>query len=408
MFITEILQKRTINNKKILLGITGGIAAYKAASLCRLLIKQGAQVKIICTPDALNFVTPLTLSTLSANPVYVDFYKNDSGEWNNHVELAKWADIMIIAPATANTIAKMAVGICDNFLLATYLSATCPIFYAPAMDLDMYQHPTFTANSQLLKNRGHFEIEAEVGFLASGLEGKGRMAEPENIINTIIQHFSKVEDLKGVKCLLTAGPTYEAIDPVRFIGNHSSGKMGIALANELADRGAEVNLVLGPVASQFIHANVEVHHVVSSDEMAEKVFELFEECTIIICSAAVADYKPASVSQSKIKKSNSILDLKLEKTTDILANLGKRKKNNQILIGFALETDNEVDNAMKKLNTKNADIIVLNSMNDKGAGFKSDTNKVTILSQNKPPMALNLKPKTEVAKDIIDFVKNFQ
>lgn len=376
--------------------------------MCRLLIKEGAQVKIICTTDALNFVTPLTLSTLSNNPVFTDFYKNDSGQWNNHVELAKWADIMVIAPATANTLAKMAVGICDNLLLATYYSATCPIFYAPAMDLDMYKHPTFINNSKLLRSRGHIEIEAQDGFLASGLNGKGRMDEPENIIEKIKDYFSKTSDLQNINCLVTAGPTYEALDPVRYIGNHSSGKMGIAIANELSQRGANVHLVLGPIAQQDIHPNVNVLNIISSDEMAKKVFDISNECQIIICSAAVADYKPAKFSKTKIKKSDSNLTLDLEKTTDILATLGKEKKDNQILVGFALENENEMNNALKKLNNKNADVIVLNSMNDKGAGFKGDTNKVTIISKNHPPLALDLKAKSEVAHDLVNFIKTIQ
>jgi phosphopantothenoylcysteine decarboxylase/phosphopantothenate--cysteine ligase len=369
------------------------------------LIKEGAEVKIICSPDALHFVTTLTLSTLSQNPVYVDFFDKNTGTWNNHVELAKWADAMIIAPATANTIAKMAHGLCDNLLLATYLSATCPIFFAPAMDLDMYQHPTFVENKLKLSQYGLIEIEANTGFLASGLEGKGRMAEPEEILGVVNGYFMSEKDFEGIQCLVTAGPTYEALDPVRFIGNHSSGKMGIAIANELAKKGGIVHLVLGPVHLQKIHPSIIVHHVTSSDEMAQKTFDLFSDSQIIICSAAVADYKPANFSDKKIKKKDHDLQLELVKTIDILATLGSQKSKNQRLIGFALENDNELENATRKLHTKNADAIVLNSMNDFGAGFRQDTNKITILQKNDEPLHFDLKSKKEVASDIIHFIK---
>lgn len=369
------------------------------------MIKEGAEVKVICTPDALHFVTVVTLSTLSQNKVYVDFFDKTTGIWNNHVELAKWADMMIIAPATANTIAKMAVGLCDNLLLATYLSATCPIFFAPAMDLDMYQHPTFTENKLKLSQYGLIEIEAETGFLASGLEGKGRMAEPEVILEVVNEYFGSQKDFDGIHCLVTAGPTYEALDPVRYIGNHSSGKMGIAIANELAQKGGIVHLVLGPVNNQEIHPSIKVHPVTDSDEMAQKTFDLFSNSEIIICSAAVADYKPAIFSEKKIKKEGNNLQLDLVKTIDILATLGSQKSNNQRLIGFALENDNELENATKKLHTKNADAIVLNSMNVAGAGFKKDTNKITILQKNCEPLQFDLKSKKEVASDIVNFIK---
>lgn len=390
--------------KKILLCVSGSIAAYKAAFLIRLLIKEQAEVKIILTASAAQFITPLTLSTLSKNPVLTSFVKNEAGEWNNHVELGLWADAMVIAPASANTLAKCAYGICDNMLVATYLSARCPVFFAPAMDLDMYQHPSTVHNLEKLTSYGNTIIEAEHGELASGLTGVGRMAEPEQIVHILQQHFSFSRKLLHKKVLITAGPTYEAIDPVRFISNHSTGKMGYALAECLAQDGAEVELISGPTHLQVSHENIRLTKVISAQELYEQSLKYFANADIIILAAAVADYTPRYKASQKIKKKENTFVLELEKTIDIAATLGKQKKAGQLLIGFALETENEVENAFGKLVNKNLDFIVLNSMNDAGAGFGYDTNKVTIIERDHTLHKLPLKNKTAVAKDITDLI----
>ncbi len=392
-----------LEGKKILLGVTGSIAAYKSASLIRLLIKASAQVQVIMTSDAKEFISPLTLSTLSKNPVYSEFIKNDNGEWTNHVDLALWADLFLIAPASANTIAKMANGICDNLLLATYLSAKCDVVFATAMDLDMYKHPSTIKNINSLKSFGNLHIESTSGELASGLIGEGRMAEPEEIVAFVNNHFQKKKDLLNKTVLITAGPTYEALDPVRFIGNHSSGKMGYELANECASRGAKVFLVSGPSHEKVNHANIELIKVQSADEMYQACINIFDKCDVAIMSAAVADYTPKTKSAQKIKKNTSDLSIDLIKTVDILKSLGDQK-NKQILVGFALETENEIENAFSKLERKNADFIVLNSLNDDGAGFGHDTNKIKILSKNKNIKEFVTKTKKEVAVDIIEEV----
>ncbi|AVI51554.1 bifunctional phosphopantothenoylcysteine decarboxylase/phosphopantothenate--cysteine ligase CoaBC [Pukyongia salina] len=394
-----------LSGKKILLGVTAGIAAYKSAFLVRLLIKEGAQVKVVMTPSAKDFVTPLTLSTLSKNEVYSSFTseEDENAQWNNHVELALWADLFIIAPATANTLSKMAHGTSDNLLLAVYLSAKCPVYYAPAMDLDMYKHPSTKATFNTLDSYGNIQIPAGHGELASGLVGQGRMAEPEEIVSFIEKDLLKALPLRGKKVLITAGPTYEAIDPVRFIGNHSSGKMGFAIAETAAGLGAEVILVAGPVNIGTDHPNVKLLSVTSAEEMFNECIEHFSNCDIAILSAAVADYRPVVVASEKIKKKDSELHIKLEKTRDILATLGERKKD-QFLVGFALETENELENAKTKLKKKNLDLIVLNSLRDKGAGFKGDTNKVTLIDKDNKEYPFSVKPKTEVARDILEFI----
>ena len=389
-----------LRNKKIVLGVCGSIAAYKAALLTRLLIKEGADVKIILTHAASEFITPLTLATLSKNPVLTDFKKDDTGEWNNHVELGLWADAVLIAPASANTIAKMAHGLCDNLLLATYLSARCPVFLAPAMDFDMYQHPATRNNLSDLEKYGNHIIEAEFGELASGLIGNGRMAEPEHIIKYLEKHFSGDGRFQGKSVLITAGPTHEKIDPVRFIGNHSSGKMGYALANSVADKGAKVTLVSGPTSLTTDHPNISLIRVDSAEEMYHQCLEFYGGADIAILAAAVADYTPKEKSIHKIKKENNGLDITLVKTPDIALELGKIKKPHQINVGFALETENETENAGKKLISKNFDLIVLNSLQDKGAGFGYDTNKITIIDKNNSSK-FELKSKREVAEDIL-------
>jgi phosphopantothenoylcysteine decarboxylase/phosphopantothenate--cysteine ligase len=406
-YIIEILQTKNLNNKKILLGITGGIAAYKTAILVRLLVKQGAEVKVVCTPEALNFVTPLTLSTLSRNPVYSKFHSADTGEWTNHVELGKWADLFIIAPATANTLAKMAAGYCDNLLLATYLSADCQVFFAPAMDLDMHLHKTSADNISKLIGYGNIELPVGTGELASGLIGKGRMCEPEGIVSIVENYFAKRNRLNGKKVLVNAGPTYEKLDPVRFIGNYSSGKMGIAIANELSLRGADVELVLGPASSETVSARVNLHRIESADDMMQTCSAIFKTCDAAILSAAVADYKPANRADQKIKKTDTEFMLPLVKTVDVLKSLGQIKSQTQVLVGFALETQNEYDNALIKLEKKNLDFIVLNSMNDKGAGFGKDTNKITIIERSGKSLTFDTKPKTEVAVDIINLLETY-
>lgn len=393
-----------LSGKNIVLGITGGIAAYKTTHLTRLFIKAGAHVKVIMTPASLAFVAPLPLATLSQNPVAIDMVKNEGGTatWNNHVELGLWADYMIIAPATANSMAKMANGICDNLLLATYLSAKCPVFFAPAMDLDMYQHPTTKNNIKALVGFGNILIPAESGELASGLIGEGRMAEPETIIDKIEKFANQNLPLKGKKVLITAGPTYEAIDPVRFIGNHSSGQMGIEIADRAAELGADVTLVLGPTSLKPTSTTVKVISVISARDMFEACKELFDNQNIVIGAAAVADFRPKHAVDQKIKKSSesSVMHLELEQNPDILASLGAQKKK-QFLVGFALETQNEVENAKKKIKSKNLDLIVLNSLNDKGAGFAKATNKVSFIDLNLDLVEMPLKSKREVADDII-------
>ncbi len=389
-----------LKGKNIILGVTGGIAAYKAANLTRLFVKKGAQVKIIMTPLSKEFITPLTLATLSKNPILVDFYNPENGDWNSHVDLGLWADAMVIAPATANTMGKMAHAIADNLLITTYLSARCPVFLAPAMDLDMLQHPANKNNIEILKSFGNQIIEPDSGELASGLIGKGRMAEPEDIVAFLENYFSKNLDFKGKKIMLTAGPTHEPIDPVRFIGNHSSGKMGYALANELAERGAEVTLISGPVSIQANHPSIKIIPVITAIQMHQASVENFPTADAAIMVAAVADYMPTESADKKIKKKDTDLSIKLKPTPDIAAELGKIKKPHQKLIGFALETDQEEINAIEKLKRKNFDFIVLNSLNDEASGFKTDTNKITILTSKGEKKPFDLKQKNEVARDI--------
>ena len=389
-----------LRGKKILLGITGGIAAYKTASLVRLFIKAGAEVRVVMTPAAKDFITPLTLSTLSKNEVYSSFTEDEDEVWNNHVELGLWADLMLIAPATANTLSKMATGNSDNFLLATYVSAKCPVFFAPAMDLDMYKHPSTKNSFETLKNYGNFMIPAGTGELASGLSGEGRMAEPEEIFQFLEDHLSASLPLKGKHVMITAGPTYEAIDPVRFIGNHSSGKMGYEIAKAAADLGAEVTLISGPTHLQIAEDHIDLIKVVSTQDMYDAAMTNFETADVVIAAAAVADYKPESVADQKIKKADETLTIRLTKTQDILRSLGERKQH-QKLIGFALETNNELENAKAKLQKKNLDFVVLNSLQDKGAGFKNDTNKVSFVFQDEVK-TFGLKPKSEVAVDILN------
>lgn len=390
--------------KKILLGVTGSIAAYKSAVLTRLLIKAGAEVKVVMTASAKEFITPLTLATLSKNAALLEFQRDASGQWNNHVELGLWADVMVIAPASANTIAKMANGLCDNLLMATYLSARCPVFFAPAMDLDMLKHPTTISNIEKLKSFGNRLINSAHGELASGLTGFGRMAEPEEIVDVLSSHFTHSEILKGKNALVTAGPTYEAIDPVRFIGNHSTGKMGYAIAEGLANLGASVTLISGPTNLSVQHPSIRLIKATSAAEMAEASIQAFPYADIAVLSAAVADYRPASVASQKIKKSGSSITLELTQTQDIAATLGQSKKPGQMLVGFALETENEKLNAEKKLASKNFDLIVLNSLNDKGAGFATDTNKISILDRQNRVKEFALKSKQEVARDIINTI----
>ena len=391
-----------LEGKNIILGICGSIAAYKSATLVRLFVKAGANVQVVMTPDATNFITPLTLATLSKKPVLVDYFTPENGEWNNHVALGLWADLMVIAPASANTLAKMAGGICDNLLLAVYLSAKCPVYFAPAMDLDMWKHDATQENIDKLLSFGNVLIPPGIGELASGLFGEGRMAEPEEIVQFLAAEIKKTLPLAGAMMLVTAGPTYEAIDPVRFIGNHSSGKMGFAIADRLAQLGANVTLISGPSAQKSNHSAVTRVDVTSAAEMLEACLRYFPESNACIMSAAVADYTPADPAPQKIKKSGQSLTVELIQTIDILSTLGAQKKAGQLLAGFALETNDEEKNAIKKLQTKNLDFIVLNSLNDTGAGFKTDTNKITIIDRDLQKTTYGLKSKKEVAVDICD------
>jgi phosphopantothenoylcysteine decarboxylase/phosphopantothenate--cysteine ligase len=393
-----------LKDKNIVLGVCGSIAAYKSATLVRLLVKAGANVKVVMTADAAHFITPLTLSTLSKNPTLVDYFKADTGEWNNHVELGLWADMMVIAPATANTLGKMANGLCDNLLSAVYLSAKCPVYFAPAMDLDMWLHPATRNNVAKLQSYGNIMIPPGNGELASGLHGEGRMAEPEEIVAFLEAESKKKIALADQKILVTAGPTYEAIDPVRFIGNHSSGKMGFAIADELAAMGADVTLVTGPTAQVSKQKSVKRVDVTSAAQMLEACLAVYPDVKVAIMSAAVADYTPVEVAEQKIKKQEGHLNIDLKKTTDILKTLGESKKDGQILVGFALETNDEEMNAISKLQRKNLDFIVLNSLNDAGAGFKSDTNKITIIDTALNKTSFDLKSKEAVARDICDKV----
>ena len=393
-------------SKHILLGISGGIAAYKCAHLVRLFVKAGAEVKVVMTPSAAQFVTPQTLSVLSKNQVTIDFF-DANHNWNNHVHLAEWADVMVIAPATANTLSKLADGTCDTVLLATYLSAKCPVLIAPAMDLDMYQHPTTKANLLKLQSFGNTIIPAESGELASGLLGEGRMAEPETIVASVKSHFAEMLPLNGKRILVNAGPTYEAIDPVRFIGNRSSGKMGIAIAEVLEKLGAAVTLVIGPSAELIHSKTMKIVRVESGEQMYTACLEVFDTCDAAICSAAVADYKPDTVANQKIKKTGEALQLNLVKTKDILQELGKRKKQ-QCLIGFALETSNLETYARQKIEKKNLDFIVANHALEKGAGFGVDTNKITIIDKHNNLVNFELKSKHAVAADIIDYLMTYK
>jgi len=389
-----------LQGKKVILGVCGSIASYKAAHLIRLLVKEGAEVQVLMTKDATEFITPLTLSTLSKRPVLVEYFKPDTGEWNNHVDLGLWADLFLLAPASANTLAKMANGICDNLLLATYLSAKCPVFFAPAMDLDMWKHPSTQQNVDQLAKFGNHIIQPAYGELASGLIGEGRMAEPEEIVGFLNQELKKKLPLSGKIALVTAGPTYEAIDPVRFIGNHSSGKMGFSIAEELYQLGAEVVLISGPSAQQLQNKKIKRIDVVSAAEMHEAVSQHYSQADITVMSAAVADYQPELVAKEKIKKKEDSFAINLVKTVDILSELGSQKKPGQVLIGFALETENEQEHAIQKLQKKNLDLIVLNSLKDEGAGFKGDTNKITLIDKKLEIKTFELKTKSEVAADI--------
>ena len=391
-----------LKGKHIILGVTGSIAAYKAATLTRLLVKEGASVKVVMTPLAKEFITPLTMATLSKSPIMVDFYNPENGDWNSHVDLGLWADLYLIAPASANTIGKMAGGIADNLLLTTYLSAKCPVMVAPAMDLDMYKHPVTQRNLKVLQSFGNIIIEPESGELASGLIGKGRMEEPERIVAFIADYFARQEDFKGKKVVVTAGPTYEKIDPVRFIVNYSSGKMGLAIAEEFAGLGAEVVLVCGPVNLKTSHPAIRRVDVESAVQMYEVTSKEFVNSDVAVLSAAVADFTPKEKADHKIKRGKDDLLLELLPTKDIAAELGRIKTASQLLVGFALETNDEEVNALSKMQRKNLDMIVLNSLNDKGAGFSVDTNKVTILDKAGDKTVYELKTKVEVAKDIVD------
>lgn len=391
-----------LRGKHIIIGVTGSIAAYKAATLVRLLVKEGAEVKVVMTELAKQFITPLTLATLSKHPVMVEFYNPENGDWHSHVDMGLWADLYLIAPATANTIGKMAHGIADNLLLTTYLSAKCPVMLAPAMDLDMYRHPATQQNLNILRSRGNIIVEPEEGELASGLVGKGRMAEPEEMIGFVRDYFAAGGELAGKKVLLTAGPTYEKIDPVRFIGNYSTGKMGFALAEEFADRGAEVILVAGPVSLKTSHSAIQRIDVESASQMYEKVMEHFAGCDVVVSCAAVADFSPVQQVGQKLKRGKENLTLELLPTPDIAAALGEKKQSGQFLVGFALETNDETCNALQKLHKKNLDLIILNSLRDANACFGYDTNKVTMIDREEKQYHYELKSKQAVARDIVD------
>lgn len=394
-----------LKGKKILIGITGSIAAYKIPLLVRLLVKQQAEVQIVMTPSAHDFVTALTLSTLSKRPVLSKAFDPETGQWDSHVELGLWADLMLIAPASANTLAKMTLGVADNYLLTVYLSARCPVFFAPAMDLDMYKHPATQRNVQKLVQRGHQLIAPSSGELASGLCGEGRMEEPEQIFEIVKSFFNKKQRFSGKKVLISAGPTYEAIDPVRFVGNYSSGRMGVEIAKAFFAQGASVTLVLGPVSIALdLPSEIDVIPVTTAEEMFDGCMAFFAQADIAIMSAAVADYRPEQIAKTKIKKQADDLTLKLVKNKDILATMGSQKREDQFLVGFALETDNEIENARKKLHTKKLDLIVLNSLSDAGSGFGHHTNKVTFIDKSGQAEAFDLKSKTKVAEDLVDTV----
>ena len=393
-----------LKGKKILIGITGSIAAYKIPLLVRLFIKEGAEVKVVMTRCATDFVTPLTLSTLSQKPVLIEPYDKTDGSWHSHVDWGRWADVFVLAPVSANTLAKMAAGIADNLLTTTYLAAKCPVFFAPAMDLDMYHHPTTQRNTDTLLSYGNHLIAPNEGELASGLVGAGRMEEPEVIFRTIADFLEKKNDLNGQNVLVSAGPTFEPIDPVRFIGNHSSGKMGYAIALQLAERGAAVTLVSGPVSLKLNHHGINLIKVNTAEQMAAACLEAFPACDAAIMSAAVADFTPVKAEKQKIKKTGGGLVIQLKPTTDILGGMGKLKKGNQLLVGFALETENEFAHASAKLKNKNLDLIVLNSLNDEGAGFGTDTNKVTLISAAGEPEQTPLLSKREIAAVVVDKV----
>ena len=401
---TLSLKKRMLKDKKILLGVTASIAAYKSTHIVRLLKKLGASVRVIQTEASLDFVTSLVLSTLSENDVIVDIVDKETSQWNNHVELGLWADYMIIAPVTAKTMSKMVEGNCDNQLIASYLSAKCPVYFAPAMDLDMYKHPSTQNNIKKLQEFGNKLIPVNHGELASGLVGEGRMAEPEEIIDFLLNDINSDKELSGKNCLVTAGPTQENIDPVRFIGNRSSGKMGMAIANELAEKGAEVNLVMGPSNLSSSHYNINQINVNSASQMYDEVEKVFLDSDISIFAAAVSDYKPIKTYSEKIKKSDGNMEIKLEETKDILLEMSSDKKDHQFVVGFALETENEEENAIKKLQTKNLDMIILNSTKDKGATFGFDTNKISIIEKDLSVTNYDLKEKSEVAKDIVSSI----
>ena len=393
-----------LHAKKVILGISGSIAAYKTPLLVRALVKVGVEVQVVMTPAAKSFVAPLSLSTVSNKPVYSEFVESEDELWNNHVDLGLWADLMLIAPSSANTLSKMAQATCDNLLLAVYLSAKCPVYFAPAMDLDMHEHPATQEAIQRLVSRNNIHIPAQEGELASGLKGVGRMQEPDQIVDFLEQDLSSKMPLLGTRMMVTAGPTHESLDPVRYIGNHSSGKMGYAIANEAASQGAKVTLISGPVDELAIHPGVRLVQIKTADEMHTACLRHFEDCNILVMAAAVADYKPKHIVESKIKKEKEITSLELEKTVDILKSLGK-KKTSQILIGFALETDNELSNAKEKIKKKNLDAIVLNSLADKGAGFQHSTNKITFIPAKGEQTAYPLKDKSEVAMDILTQIK---
>jgi phosphopantothenoylcysteine decarboxylase / phosphopantothenate---cysteine ligase len=396
-----------LEGKKIILGVTGSIAAYKAAILLRLLVKEGAEVQVVITAAGKHFITPVTLSALSGKPVLSEFFENSDGTWHSHVDLGLWADIMVIAPATATTLGKMAHGIADNMLVTTYLSAKCPVFIAPAMDLDMLSHASTQKNLEILAGYGNTIIEPGVGDLASGLHGKGRMEEPEKIVERVVDFFSSKKKLLNKTFLVTAGPTYEKIDPVRFIGNYSSGKMGFAIARELAENGAKVILVTGPVNVCLNHPSVEIINVESAEEMYNAALGHFPNCDGAVLCAAVADFTPSEVASQKVKRGSETWHLELKPTRDIAAELGRQKRENQLLVGFALETTDEIENALKKLVKKNLDFIVLNSLNDQGAGFGVDTNKITILDRHNNLNNFGLKSKDRVAADIVDKIVIF-